>query len=149
MRVVVQRVKSASVTVGDQEIARIGRGLLALAAFSKIDTEEVLQWTARKVAGLRLFEDSDGKMNVDLAAVKGELLVVSQFTLYGDCHKGNRPSFERSAPTDHAEVLYDRFLEIIQEWAPCEVRSGAFQEHMEVHLVNDGPVTVIVEKESS
>ncbi len=147
MRVVVQRVKSAAVKVGDGEIARIGRGFLALAAFSKMDTEEVLQWVARKVAGLRLFEDGEGKMNLDLAAVQGELLVVSQFTLYGDCSKGNRPSFERSARADHAEVLYDRFLEILQEQAPCEIKSGAFQEHMEVELVNDGPVTVILEKE--
>jgi D-tyrosyl-tRNA(Tyr) deacylase len=148
VRVVVQRVKSAAVSVGGQEIARIGRGFLALAAFNKTDTEEILQWVARKVAGLRLFEDGEGKMNLDLATVGGELLVVSQFTLYGDCSKGNRPSFERSARADHAEVLYDRFLEILQEHAACEIRSGAFQEHMEVQLVNDGPVTVIVERES-
>lgn len=149
MRIVLQRVKSASVSVDDAEIARIGGGLLALVAFGKTDSEEILQWMARKVATLRLFEDVAGKMNLDLAAAGGELLVVSQFTLYGDVNKGKRPSFEKSARADYAEVLYDRFLELVRESAPCEVHSGAFQEHMRVELVNDGPVTVILEKESA
>jgi D-tyrosyl-tRNA(Tyr) deacylase len=87
-------------------------------------------------------------MNLDLAAVDGKLLVVSQFTLYGDCTRGKRPSFEKSAQADLAGVLYDRFLEILHEVAPCEVASGVFQEHMEVELVNDGPVTIILERES-
>jgi len=149
MRIVLQRVKNASVSVADDRIASIGRGFLALVAFSKTDSEEVLQWMARKTASLRLFEDADGKMNRDLSAVDGELLVVSQFTLYGDCTKGKRPSFERSARADQAEVLHERFLEILREEAPCEVKTGAFQQHMAVDLVNDGPVTVILEKESA
>jgi D-tyrosyl-tRNA(Tyr) deacylase len=149
MRIVLQRVKSASVGVADDQVATIGRGFLALVAFSKTDSEGVLQWMARKVVSLRLFEDEDGKMNRDLTAVDGGLLVVSQFTLYGDCTKGKRPSFDRSARADQAEVLYERFLEILREEAPCEVRTGAFQEHMKVSLVNDGPVTLILERESA
>jgi D-tyrosyl-tRNA(Tyr) deacylase len=135
--------------VADAEVASIDRGLLALVAFSKNDTEEILQWMARKVATLRLFEDTEGRMNLDLAAVNGQLLVISQFTLYGDCRKGKRPSFEKSASAEYAEVLYDRFLEILGGLSPGEVRSGVFQEHMEVGLVNDGPVTIILEKESA
>jgi D-tyrosyl-tRNA(Tyr) deacylase len=149
MRIVLQRVKSASVSVADDRIASIGGGFLVLVAFSKTDSEDVLQWMARKVATLRLFEDADGKMTRDLSSVDGELLVVSQFTLYGDCTKGKRPSFERSAPAGYATVLYERFLEILREEAPCEVRTGAFQEHMAISLVNDGPVTVVLEKESA
>jgi D-tyrosyl-tRNA(Tyr) deacylase len=148
MRIVLQRVKSASVGVADDQVASIGKGFLALIAFSRTDSEEVLQWMARKMASLRLFEDDDGKMNRDLAEVDGGLLVVSQFTLYGDCTKGKRPSFDKSARADQAEVLYERFLEILREEAPCEVRTGAFQEHMTVSLVNDGPVTVILQRES-
>ena len=149
MRVVLQRVKSASVSVDDADIATMGSGVLGLVAFSKTDTEEILQWMAKKVAALRLFEDADGKMNLDLAAVNGDLLIVSQFTLYGDCTKGKRPSFEKSARPDYAEMLYDRFLEILREHAPCEVHTGAFQKHMKVGLINDGPVTVILERESA
>ena len=149
VRVIVQRVKGASVRVGGEEISRIYRGYLVLVGFSKNDTEEVMQWMARKVCALRLFEDADGKMNLDLKAAGGELLVVSQFTLYGDCTKGNRPSFDKSAPTDLAEVLYDRFIELIGEIAKCEVNTGVFQEHMEIGLINDGPVTVSIEKESA
>jgi D-tyrosyl-tRNA(Tyr) deacylase len=148
LRIVVQRVNAASVSVADDEIASINRGFLALAAFSKTDTEEIMQWMARKLTTLRLFEDVEGKMNLDLDAVEGELLVVSQFTLYGDCTKGKRPSFEKSAPVSHAEVLYERFLEILGEVSPCPVRSGVFREHMSIGLVNDGPVTVILERES-
>ncbi|MDH3216471.1 MAG: D-aminoacyl-tRNA deacylase [Candidatus Krumholzibacteria bacterium] len=148
MRAVLQRVKSASVRNEGSELARIRGGLLVLAAFNKCDSEEILQWMARKIASLRIFEDSDGKMSLDLQAVEGELLIVSQFTLYGDCSKGKRPSFEKSASAEMAEVLYDRFLEILSEVAPCEVKTGFFQEHMEVELVNDGPVTIILEKET-
>lgn len=149
MRIVVQRVSAASVSVADDEIASINHGLVALVAFGKTDTEEIMQWMASKVANLRVFEDVEGKMNLDLDAVGGELLVVSQFTLYGDCTKGKRPSFERSAPSTHAEVLYERFLEILGEIAPCPVKSGVFREHMAIGLVNDGPVTLILERDST
>ena len=148
MRVVLQRVKEASVHVNGSSIASIGRGFLAMVAFSKTDSEDILQWTARKLSSLRLFEDVEGKMNLDLAAVGGGLLVVSQFTLYGDCNKGKRPSFEKSARSEEAEVLYERFLEILREVAPCDIQTGEFQAHMDIDLVNDGPVTIILEKES-
>lgn len=148
MRVVVQRVKGASVRVGGEEISRIGRGFLVFVGFAESDTNEVLQWVARKIVSLRVFNDDDGKMNRDLAAVDGKLLVVSQFTLYGDCRKGTRPSFDKSARADLAEALYDRFLEILEDLLPDRVASGVFQEHMEIGLVNDGPVTLTIGKEA-
>lgn len=148
MRAVLQRVSRASVAVAGDEVAGIGRGLVVLVAFSRTDTDDIVQWMARKIASLRLFEDADGKMNLDLAEVGGELLVVSQFTLYGDCKKGKRPSFEKSAAPEVAEVLYDRFLELVREVAPSKVGSGVFREHMEIDLTNDGPVTIVLEKES-
>lgn len=148
MRVVVQRVKGASVRVGGEEMGRIGRGLLVLVGFVATDTNEILQWMAQKIVSLRVFNDDNGKMNRDLAAVGGKLLIVSQFTLYGDCRKGTRPSFDKSAPADLAEALYDRFLEILEELVPERVASGVFQEHMEVGLVNDGPVTLSIDKEA-
>ena len=148
MRVVVQRVKGASVRIDGEEMSRIPKGLLVLVAFAETDSEEELQWMGRKISSLRVFEDEDGKMNLDLEDVGGRLLVVSQFTLYGDCRKGKRPSFTGSASADTAEVLYDRFIEILQETAPCEVASGAYQEHMQVGLINDGPVTLILDKEA-
>jgi D-tyrosyl-tRNA(Tyr) deacylase len=147
MRAVVQRVRGASVRVGGEEVAKIHRGLLVLVGFSKTDNEEALQWMARKIVSLRVFEDADGKMNLDLAAAGGDILVVSQFTLYGDCSRGKRPSFDKSAPADLAELLYDRFLEVVGELAPAAVQSGVFQEHMDVGLLNDGPVTFVLEKE--
>ncbi len=148
MRAVVQRVSRAAVTVDDREVARIGRGLAVLVGFMKSDDEDTLRWMARKILSLRLFEDDAGKMNLDLAAIGGDVLVVSQFTLYGDCNKGRRPSFDKSAPTELAADLYARFQEIVRQEAPGEVGSGVFQARMQVSLVNDGPVTLIVDKES-
>lgn len=148
MRAVVQRVSRARVKVDDREVARIGRGLAVLVGFTKSDDGDVLRWMARKILSLRLFEDDAGKMNLDLAAIGGDVLVVSQFTLYGDCSKGRRPSFDKSAPTELAADLYARFQEIIQRDAPGKVGSGVFQARMQVSLVNDGPVTLIVDKES-
>jgi D-tyrosyl-tRNA(Tyr) deacylase len=148
MRVVVQRVTSAAVRVDNEDISRIRHGLLVLVGFTNTDNDEVLQWMAHKVATLRVFEDSTGRMNLDLEAVGGEMLVVSQFTLYGDCSKGTRPSFDKSAPADLAELLYDRFLELLEQETPRPVLPGAFQQHMEVELVNDGPVTIVLDKEA-
>lgn len=147
MKAVVQRVKSAAVSVGGEEVAAIGRGFLVLVGFGKNDTEDTLSWTARKIVSLRIFEDKDGRMSLPLSAVDGEILVVSQFTLYGNCRKGARPSFEKSAAPEDAQKLYDRFVELIGEEAEGKVESGVFQERMQVSLVNDGPVTIIVEKE--
>lgn len=143
---VVQRVERAAVTVAGRQQAAIGRGMLILVGFGRGDGEEAVRWMARKVASLRVFSDSEGRMNLAAEAVGGEMLVVSQFTLYGDCRKGKRPSFDRSAEPDKARALYERFLEELGEATPCPVKSGLYQEHMHVSLVNDGPVTLIIEK---
>lgn len=147
MRAVVQRVSSASVEVDGRVVGAIGRGFLVLAGFGRDDNGETVAWMARKVVSLRIFEDADGRMSLPLSAVDGRLLVVAQFTLYGDCRKGARPGFDRSAPPDEAKRLYRRFVERIEAEAPGRVETGSFQAHMQVSLVNDGPVTLIIEKE--
>lgn len=144
MRVVVQRVSQAEVLIGGVSIARIGRGILVLAAISQQDTEKDLVWMARKIVGLRIFNDPQGKLNLSLQDIGGQLLVVSQFTLYGDCRKGRRPSYSDAAPPAEAEKLYRRFLEIIRQYVP-DVQSGRFQAMMEVNLSNSGPVTLIID----
>lgn len=147
MRVVIQRVSQASVRVGDECVSSIGRGLVALAAFSHNDSDSELQWMAKKIVSLRVFEDDKGKMNLSLQEIGGEIMVVSQFTLYGDCRKGRRPGFDKSAPPDRAQELYERFVKILEAEAPGPVAEGVFREHMRVNLVNDGPVTLILEKD--
>ncbi len=148
MRAVVQRVASASVSVDTREIARIDRGLLVLVGFGRGDTDASLAWMARKVASLRIFEDAGtGRMSLGLDAVDGSVLVVSQFTLYGDVNKGARPSFDASAPPDDARALYDRFVAALRELLPGRVATGEFQASMQVSLVNDGPVTLVIDKE--
>ena len=146
MRVVVQRVNHAEVVIGEIPVARIGRGILALAAISRQDTERDLSWMARKIVELRIFNDSEGKLNLSLQDIQGELLVVSQFTLYGDCKKGRRPSYSNAAPPAEAERLYERFLEIIRQYVP-DVKTGQFQAMMQVNLSNSGPVTLIIDSE--
>lgn len=148
MKAVVQRVGSASVTVAGETVASIERGFLVLVGFGRNDTDESLAWMARKIVSLRVYEDDDGRMSLPLSAVDGRILVVSQFTLYGDCRKGARPSFDRSAPPADARRMYERFVELIENEAPGRVESGVFQEKMLVSLVNDGPVTLVIEKES-
>jgi D-tyrosyl-tRNA(Tyr) deacylase len=148
MRAVVQRVKSASVVVGGNTVGAIERGFLVLAAFASSDNEETLRWMAKKIPSLRVFDDADGKMNLGLESVDGSILVVSQFTLYGDCRKGKRPGFDRSAPPDRAEGLYREFVSMLREEAACKIETGVFQAHMEVSLVNDGPVTFVIDKEA-
>jgi D-tyrosyl-tRNA(Tyr) deacylase len=148
MRAVVQRVKKASVVVDGKEVGTVGRGFLVLAGFTSTDDEETLRWMARKIVSLRVFEDAEGKMNLGIESVEGSILVVSQFTLYGDCRKGKRPSFDKSAPPDTAEGLYRKFVAIMREEAPCRIATGVFQAHMDVSLVNDGPVTLVIEKEA-
>ena len=149
MRVVVQRVSEASVTVDGGEVARIGRGYLVLAGFSRDDNDETLRWMARKVTTLRVFEDDEGRMSQSLVAVDGRLLLVSQFTLYGNCNKGTRPSYDKSASADDARALYERFVSMVEEEAPARVETGEFQAKMRVSLVNDGPVTIVIEKDAS
>jgi D-tyrosyl-tRNA(Tyr) deacylase len=139
VRAVVQRVKSASVSVGDEQVSAIGPGLLVLLGVRRGDGAEQAERIARKLAALRIFEDGDGRMNVAVADVGGEVLCVSQFTLYGDAHKSSRPSYADAAPPGEAEPLY----ELVRE--RLGARSGRFGAHMEVSLVNDGPVTILLE----
>jgi D-tyrosyl-tRNA(Tyr) deacylase len=144
MRAVVQRVSQAEVLIEGIPIARIGRGILTLVAISRQDSEKDLVWMAKKIVGLRIFSDSEGKLNLSLQDIGGQLLVVSQFTLYGDCRKGRRPSYSDAAPPAEAEKLYRRFLEAIRQYVP-DVQSGQFQAMMEVNLSNSGPVTLIID----
>lgn len=145
MRVVVQRVSRAEVLVEGESTGRIGPGILALVAISRNDTEAELRWMARKIVELRIFDDSEGKLNLSLQDIGGQLLVVSQFTLYGDGRKGRRPSYIDAAPPAKAEALYHRFVDIVRELVP-DVQTGQFQASMEVTLTNSGPVTLILEK---
>lgn len=149
MKVVLQRVSRAEVRVGGRVTGKIGTGFVVLAGFAPADTEERLGWMADKVLGLRVFADAAGKMNLALADVGGALLVVSQFTLYGDATKGRRPSFVDAAPPDIAIPLYERFVTLLRErgaGSGTVVETGEFGAMMEVELVNDGPVTLIFEK---
>lgn len=144
MRALVQRVSSASVTVDGVVLGSIGRGFLILLAVAPDDDDETARWLAGKLARLRVFEDDGGKMNLSLLEAGGAALVVSQFTLYGSCRKGNRPSFTGSAGPDVAEPLYERFMELLRAEG-VTVASGRFGAMMQVSLVNDGPVTLIVD----
>ena len=147
MRIVVQRVSEAAVEVDGENIASIGRGIVILAAFRKGDTEKELDWIARKVLEMRIFEDDEGKMNRSLIEVSGDVLVVSQFTLYGNCDKGRRPDYTSSASSSEAMILYRKFIEIIGGYYP-RVSEGEFGAHMKVRIVNDGPVTLLLDRES-
>ena len=147
MRVVLQRVSRAAVRVDGKTVGEIGRGFLVLAGFAPTDGDAALEWMVEKILGLRLFGDAEGKMNRDLAEVGGGVLVVSQFTLYGDARKGRRPSFIDAAPPEIAIPLYERFVTMLREKAgSIAVATGEFGAMMEVELVNDGPVTLFLEK---
>ena len=145
MRVVLQRVTRASVTIDDRVAGEIGAGFLLLAGFTHGDTPAQVDWMAEKVAGLRLFSDADGKMNLALADVGGAVLVVSQFTLYGDAAKGRRPSFIDAAPPEVAIPIYERFLDRLRALG-LAVEAGEFGADMKVELLNDGPVTLMLER---
>jgi D-tyrosyl-tRNA(Tyr) deacylase len=144
VRAVVQRVSSASVAVGGETVAAIGRGFLVLLGVASGDTDRQAEWLADKIAGLRIFEDEAGKMNLSVQDIGGSILVVSQFTLLADCRKGRRPSFTDAAPPAEADRLYQVFVSAVRKHG-IPVETGVFQAHMEVVLVNDGPVTVVVE----
>lgn len=146
MRTVIQRVSEASVDIDGKRVSSIGPGLLVLAAFRSGDGEAELEWMARKCVELRVFEDDAGKMNLSVQDVGGELLVVSQFTLYGNCRKGRRPAYTDSAPAEDAERLYRRFIEMLNERYD-RVAEGVFGAMMQVRIVNSGPVTLIVDRE--
>lgn len=147
MRALVQRVKNSSVTVDGEVISRIGPGLLVLLGVAETDGDADIAYVAEKVAHLRIFEDEDGKMNRSLIDTGGEMLVVSQFTLLGDCRKGRRPSFGHAAGPDKAESFYLQFAEKVKSLG-VPVQTGQFRAMMDVGLVNDGPVTLIVESKN-
>jgi len=144
MRAVIQKVSAASVSVDGEEISRIGKGLLVLLGVSKTDTESAADYLSAKIAHLRVFEDPEGKLNRSLLEVGGEMLVVSQFTLLGDCRKGRRPSFTAAAEPDHALRLYEHFVRQAASLG-IPVKTGRFQALMAVSLVNDGPVTLVLD----
>ncbi len=144
MRAVVQRVSRAKVTINDRISGEIGLGLLVLLGVGREDAETDATYLAEKISGLRIFEDSDGKMNRSVHDVAGSVLAVSQFTLYGDVRRGKRPSFDAAAPPDHARQLYEFFVERIRG-AGLRCETGRFQEMMQVELVNEGPVTILLD----
>ena len=148
MRVVLQRVSRAEVRVDGRVVGKIAAGFVVLAGFAPTDNDAVLAWMAEKIVGLRLFGDDEGKMNRDLAEVQGGVLVVPQFTLYGDASKGRRPSFIAAAAPDVAIPLYEKFVGMLRERGAGKipVETGEFGAMMGVELVNDGPVTLILEK---
>jgi len=148
MRAVIQRVRRARVKVGDETIGEIGQGLLVLLGIHRLDGVPEADWIVRKIASLRIFDDESGKMNRNVEEVGGALLLVSQFTLYGDIKKGNRPSYSEAAGPEVAQKLYDYVVAASKESGKVPVEAGVFQAQMEVELVNDGPVTICCEIES-
>jgi D-aminoacyl-tRNA deacylase len=144
MRAVVQRVSAASVSIDGEKVAEIDRGMLVLLAAAHGDGPEQIRWMAEKLVGLRIFSDDAGKMNLSLEQVRGEMLVVSQFTLYGDCRKGKRPSYTGSARPEEAVAIYRSFIDAVTK-LNIPVSEGVFGAMMQVHLINDGPVTLIVD----
>ncbi len=144
MRAVLQRVHRAEVSVDGACIASIGKGILALVAVSRQDSAEDFLWMARKIVELRIFNDSQGKLNLSLQDIEGDLLVVSQFTLYGDCRKGRRPSYSEAAPPAEAERMYSEFVDAVRRILPS-VQTGRFQAMMDISLSNEGPVTLILD----
>ena len=148
MVALIQRVREASVEVDNNVIGEIGRGMLILLGVHQDDTEEEMNWLARKCVNLRIFPDEEGRMDRSIQKAGGEMLVVPQFTLYGDTSKGNRPSFVEAAPPGPAEHLYEQFAETLDALTERPVQTGAFGASMNVHLVNEGPVTFWVERTS-
>lgn len=146
MRAIIQKVTRASVIVENELISEIGNGYMILLAVKQTDTDDDLLYIKKKISNLRIFEDEDGKLNLSIKDTEGEILLVSQFTLYGDARKGNRPSFTMSAGVEKANNYYERLRdELISEG--FTVKTGKFQAHMEVSLINDGPVTIILDSE--
>lgn len=146
MRAVIQRVTEASVTVSGDKVSEIGRGLLVLLGVGEGDGEAQVDWLVRKITQLRIFEDDNEHMNLSVTDVGGNVIVVSQFTLYADCRKGNRPSFISAAPAEQANALYELLVSKLKAvLGENRVGTGVFQTHMEVRLLNDGPVTIVLE----
>ena len=144
MRLVLQRVRNAQVSVYERTVGSIGTGIVALLGIARMDTREDADYLLDKLLHLRIFPDDAGKMNLNVQESGGALLLISQFTLYGDCRRGRRPSFDAAAPPEHAEALYNYFVEAARQ-GPVPVETGVFQAMMDVHLVNWGPVTIIID----
>ncbi|MHB8110237.1 MAG: D-aminoacyl-tRNA deacylase [Syntrophorhabdaceae bacterium] len=144
MRVVIQRVRQASVQVGDECVGKIGRGLLVLVGIARHDSEKDIDWMVEKIINLRIFEKENGKLDESLIDIKGSLLVVSQFTLYGDCRKGRRPSFSDAMPPEDAKRIFETFV-CKAKSKVSNVQTGIFQANMDVLLTNEGPVTLIID----
>ena len=149
MRAVIQRVSKACVTIGHKETATIGRGLLIFLGVEAVDTSVDVQWLAGKIARLRIFPDGQGRMNKDIQEIRGEMLVVSQFTLFADTQKGNRPSFFQAANPDEAVPRYEEFLQKIELLTGSAPAHGTFAADMQVALINDGPVTILIDSQES
>lgn len=145
MRVVVQRVSHAQIVIAQQQHAQIGHGMLVLLGIEEADTEEDLQWLVHKLIALRIFGDTEGKMNLSIQETGGEFLVISQFTLHASTKKGNRPSFIKAAKPEQAIPLYEQFLTMLHRESQLHVASGNFAADMQVSLTNDGPVTIIID----
>ncbi len=145
MKVVVQRVQNANVTVRDKKVGEINKGLLLLVGFTQNETQENIDWMVKKITNLRIFDDQDGIMNISIKDIKGEILSVSQFTLYADSKKGNRPSYIKALNGEEAIILYNKFNKKLKETG-LKVEEGIFGEDMQVSLTNDGPITIILEK---
>ena len=148
MKIVLQRSKQAYVKVDDKEVGAIDKGLVLLVGVTHDDTKEAAKFLADKIVNLRIFEDEDGKMNHSLLDVGGDILSVSQFTLYGDCQKGRRPNFMEAEGGDRAKALYERFVELLRE-TNLKVETGEFGAHMKVDILNDGPVTIILDSKKN
>lgn len=145
MRAVVQRVNSSSVIVANEEVGSISKGLNVLLGVAEDDDESDLNYLADKIVNLRIFEDDENKLNLSVKDIKGEVLVVSQFTLLGDCRKGRRPNFMKAASPEKADELYKKFADKIEVDHGLKVSTGTFQEHMQVDIANDGPVTILLD----
>lgn len=148
MRAVVQRVTSAEVKIDGNSVGKIDKGFLVLLGVTHTDTIKDVEWLTNKIKGLRVFEDEEGKMNLGLDDIKGDILIVSQFTLYGNCLKGKRPSFIEAARPEVAIPLYEKFIEIFKTFGLNKVEHGVFGADMKVSLINDGPVTLIIDTET-
>ena len=144
MKLVIQRVSEARVTVDEAIVGKIGIGLLVFVGIGKADTEQDAEYLCEKLLGLRIFPDENGKMNRNVHEAGGSLLVISQFTLYGDCRRGRRPSFDAAAPPERAQELYNHFVRAAKR-GPIAVDTGVFQATMQIHLVNEGPVTILMD----
>ncbi len=145
MRMIIQRVASASVSIEKEIVGKINHGLLLFVGFEQSDTHTDMDWIIKKVLGMRVFSDSDQKMNLSIEQVNGSLLIISQFTLFASTKKGNRPSFIRSASPDEAKKMYDLFIEIFKSTTSRTIETGEFGANMKVSLINDGPVTISID----